>query len=86
MTASLVVKRLVLNRGRLFYEIVRIAKHHKPLVLLLKNVKTILTLDKGGVISTIEKSLSPIGGSITAYSTPANTVCHRSVNGSILSV
>lgn len=49
------------ERGRLFYDIVRIAKHHKPLVLLLENVKTILTLDNGKVISTIENRLDRIG-------------------------
>lgn len=50
------------NRGRLFYEIVRIAEHHKPKILLLENVKNILTVgnDKS-VIKTIKKELDRIG-------------------------
>ncbi len=49
------------DRGRLFYEIVRIAKHHKPMVLLLENVKTILTIDNGHVKREIYRSLEKIG-------------------------
>ena len=49
------------ERGRLFYEIVRIAKHHKPLVLILENVKTILTIDNGNVRREIYDSLHKIG-------------------------
>lgn len=48
-------------RGKLFYEIVRIAKYHKPRIMLLENVKNILTIDKGNVIKTIEKELDEIG-------------------------
>lgn len=49
------------SRGRLFYEIVRIAQYHQPYVLLLENVKHILAIDGGAVIKTIEKKLSEIG-------------------------
>ncbi len=49
------------DRGRLFYEIVRIAKFHKPSVLLLENVKTILTIDGGNVQREIYKKLNDIG-------------------------
>jgi len=49
------------GRGRLFYEIVRIADYHKPHVLLLENVKNILTIDKGKVIKTIDAKLNEIG-------------------------
>lgn len=49
------------ERGRLFYEIVRIAKHHKPMLMLLENVKTILTLDSGSVKREIYQSLTKIG-------------------------
>jgi|TARA_R100000049_G_C1930984_1_gene74962 DNA (cytosine-5)-methyltransferase 1 len=49
------------NRGRLFYEIVRIAQYHQPYVLLLENVKNILTVDNGQVIKTIETKLDEIG-------------------------
>jgi DNA (cytosine-5)-methyltransferase 1 len=48
-------------RGRLFYEIKRIAKYHKPLVLLLENVKNILSIDGGNVVKTIESELNEIG-------------------------
>lgn len=49
------------NRGRLFYEVVRIANYHQPYVLLLENVKNILTVDNGMVIKTIERKLDEIG-------------------------
>ena len=49
------------DRGRLFYEIERIAKYHKPLVLLLENVKNIWTIDGGNVIKMIESRLDNIG-------------------------
>ena len=52
------------SRGRLFYEIVRIAKHHKPYILLLENVKNILTVNSGTVIHTIETKLKEIGYSV----------------------
>ncbi len=49
------------ERGRLFFEIIRIAKHHKPLVLILENVKTILTVDNGNVLQEIYQNLEAIG-------------------------
>lgn len=49
------------DRGRLFYEIIRIANYHQPYVLLLENVKNILTIDGGNVIKSIEHKLSDIG-------------------------
>ncbi len=49
------------NRGLLFYEIVRIAQYHRPYVLLLENVKNILTVDNGTAIQTIENKLREIG-------------------------
>lgn len=48
-------------RGRLFYEIQRIAEFHKPYILLLENVKNILTIDNGNVIKTIETKLDESG-------------------------
>jgi DNA (cytosine-5)-methyltransferase 1 len=48
-------------RGLLFYEIQRIAKYHQPAVLLLENVKNILTIDGGEVIRTITRQLNGIG-------------------------
>ena len=49
------------HRGRLFYEIQRIAEYHQPYVLLLENVKNILTIDNGNVIKTIENRINEIG-------------------------
>ena len=48
-------------RGRLFYEIQRIAEYHKPSILLLENVKNILSIDNGNVIKTIERKLNESG-------------------------
>ena len=48
-------------RGRLFYEIIRISNYHKPKILLLENVKNILTVDNGNVIKRIETKLDEIG-------------------------
>ena len=48
-------------RGRLFYEIIRIADHHQPEIMLLENVKTILTIDNGNVQNEIYTALDKIG-------------------------
>lgn len=55
------------DRGRLFYEIVRIAQYHQPHVLLLENVKNILTIDNGNVIKTIETKLDEIGYTLNKH-------------------
>lgn len=55
------------NRGRLFYDIVRIADYHKPYILLLENVKNILTVDNGNVIKTIETKLDEIGYTVQKH-------------------
>ena len=49
------------ERGRLFYEIVRIARHHQPQMMILENVKTILTLDSGNICREIYQRLDAIG-------------------------
>jgi DNA (cytosine-5)-methyltransferase 1 len=49
------------NRGRLFYDIVRIADYHKPPLLLLENVRNILTIHNGKVLRTIKNKLDDIG-------------------------
>ena len=49
------------SRGNLFYEIVRIAKHRKPSVILLENVKNILTINESSVFNQLKKSLENIG-------------------------
>lgn len=48
-------------RGTLFFEIVRIAKHHKPKVVLLENVLGLTWHDGGNTFETIKYSLSEIG-------------------------
>jgi DNA (cytosine-5)-methyltransferase 1 len=49
------------DRGRLFFEIVRIAEHHKPSIMLLENVRNILSIDNGKVIENIKSELDRIG-------------------------
>ena len=53
------------NRGRLFYDIVRIAGYHKPSLLLLENVRNILTIHKGKVLRTIKNKLNDIGYTVS---------------------
>ncbi|WP_347490437.1 DNA cytosine methyltransferase [Desulfoscipio sp. XC116] len=47
--------------GKLFFEIVRIAKHHKPKIILLENVANLDAHDEGKTIKTIITSLEDIG-------------------------
>lgn len=49
------------DRGTLFHEIVRIAKHHRPALLLLENVPTILSIDGGAAKREIYARLGRIG-------------------------
>ena len=49
------------DRGNLFLEICRIARHHKPAVLLLENVKGILSIDQGRAIKRIMLELQDCG-------------------------
>ena len=56
-----------IQNGRLFYEIIRIAKYHKPLILLLENVKNILNIEGGLVIQTIESKFDEIGYKMEKY-------------------
>lgn len=48
-------------RGQLFFEIARIAKKHKPKIMLLENVRNILTINEGRVIRTIYQELNKLG-------------------------
>lgn len=48
-------------RGTLFYEIARIVEHHKPRILLLENVKHILTIQDGEVLRTILETFRNLG-------------------------
>ena len=49
------------KNGKLFYEIIRIAKDKQPMLLFLENVKNILTHDNGNTINLITKLLNDIG-------------------------
>ena len=65
-------------RGRLFFEIIRLAKYHKPKILLLENVKNIITNDNGKVIDRIQKSLEEIGYLVHYHILNASDIWHSS--------
>ncbi|WP_077603632.1 DNA cytosine methyltransferase [Oceanobacillus sojae] len=48
-------------RGTLFFEVARIASQKQPNVLLLENVKGLVSHDKGKTLDTIVKTLNDIG-------------------------
>ncbi len=48
------------TRGTLFFEVARIAKHHKPKVLLLENVKNFVRHDKGKTLKTVLQILKSL--------------------------
>ena len=45
------------TRGTLFFEIIRISKEHKPKILILENVKNLISHDDGRTIKIIKKTL-----------------------------
>lgn len=45
------------TRGTLFFEIIRISKEHKPKILILENVKNLISHDNGKTIRIIKKTL-----------------------------
>ena len=49
------------GRGKLFFNIVSIAKHHKPKVLLLENVKNFEKHDNGNTLKRVYEELEGIG-------------------------
>ena len=49
------------ERGELFFEIIRIAKHHKPSLMLLENVPAITSTGGGKVFADILSALKEIG-------------------------
>jgi DNA (cytosine-5)-methyltransferase 1 len=49
------------TRGTLFFDIARIAAHHKTKYLLLENVKNLLTHDGGHTFTTIIRTLDELG-------------------------
>lgn len=48
-------------RGTLFFEIIKIAAHHKPKVLFLENVRGLVQHDKGRTFNAIRNSLAQVG-------------------------
>ena len=54
-------------RGRLFYEILRIAEYHQPYVLMLENVKNIVSIDQGKTLKTMEVKLNDIGYEVNKH-------------------
>ncbi|MCL2629703.1 MAG: DNA cytosine methyltransferase [Alphaproteobacteria bacterium] len=48
-------------RGTLFFDIIRIVKHHQPKVLFLENVKHMIHHDKGNTLKVILQHLKELG-------------------------
>lgn len=65
------------TRGTLFFDIVRIAKYHKPKVLFLENVKGLVGHDKGNTFKTILNTLNEIG--YDTYHQVLNTYKHGNI-------
>ncbi|MDA7817117.1 DNA cytosine methyltransferase [Sulfurimonas sp.] len=49
------------TRGTLFFDVARIAKHHRPKVLFLENVKGFVGHDNGNTFKTVKKTLEDLG-------------------------
>ena len=49
------------TRGTLFFDVVRIAKYHKPKVIFLENVKGFKNHDNGKTFEIVKKTLEEIG-------------------------
>lgn len=45
------------TQGTLFFDVLRILKHHKPKAFLLENVKNLISHDKGRTFETIKRNL-----------------------------
>ena len=48
-------------RGRLIFEVVRIARHHRPRLILLENVTGLLSHDDGRTFETIREAFQNAG-------------------------
>ncbi|WP_306010521.1 DNA cytosine methyltransferase [Bacillus sp. MMSF_3328] len=49
------------TRGTLFFDVARIAQHHKPKILFMENVRNFATHDDGNTLKTVEETLNEIG-------------------------
>ena len=49
------------EKGQLFFEIIRIVKHHKPKVLFMENVAHLIKHDSGGTFQVITDTLDSLG-------------------------
>lgn len=49
------------TQGTLFYDVVRILRHHKPKAFLLENVKNLLSHDRGNTFRVITHALNELG-------------------------
>lgn len=49
------------TQGTLFFDVVRILRHHKPKVFLLENVKNLVSHDKGNTFKVITETLDELG-------------------------
>jgi len=52
------------TRGTLFFDVVRIAKHHKPKIIFLENVKGFVNHDKGKTFEIVKNTLEELGYTI----------------------
>lgn len=50
-----------LTQGTLFFDVVRILRHHKPSAFLLENVKNLVSHDKGNTFKVITQTLDELG-------------------------
>ncbi len=48
-------------RGKLFFEIIRIARYHKPKIIFLENVKNFENHNNGETLKTVKKKLNEVG-------------------------
>jgi len=54
------------TRGTLFFDVARIAKHHKPKVLFLENVKGFVGHDNGNTFKIVQETLEELGYKVFA--------------------
>ncbi len=55
------------EQGNLFFEIVRIVKHHQPKIVFLENVKNLLSHDRGNTFQIIKAALDNLGYQVDVH-------------------